>query len=143
LERSFTVEQRQQGGVVSTQEPQVGRQETSDWVGGHELSVEQTAWGTVVLARGELDVGSVVQLRQRLEGAAGSARVLLDLAEVTFIDSLSLATIVAAKRRLDANGRLAVVADHPYVLLIFEAGGLDAVVDVFRTRAEAEAHLAA
>jgi hypothetical protein len=35
------------------------------------------------------------------------------------------------------------VADHPYVLLIFEAGGLDAVVDVFRTRAEAEAHLAA
>ena len=127
---------------MSTQEPQVGRQETSDWRGGHELTAEQTAWGTRVIARGELDIASVGQLRQRLEAATGSSRVLLDFADVTFIDSLSLATIVAAKRRLDDNGRLAVVADHPYVLLIFEAGGLDSVVEVFRTRAEAEAYLA-
>ena len=127
---------------MRSQQPQNGNQQTPDWREGHELVVETAPWeGTVLVARGELDIGSVMALREKLEGASGSARVLLDLAEVTFIDSLSLAAIVAAKRRLDDSGRLAVVADHPYVLLIFEAGGLDSVVEVFRTRAEAEAYL--
>ena len=115
-----------------------------DWQEGHELVVEQAPWeGTLLVARGELDIASVTTLREKLDEAAGSARILLDFAEVTFIDSLSLATIVAANRRLDADGRLAVVADHPSVLLIIEAGGLDSVVEVFRTRAEAEAWLLA
>ena len=115
-----------------------------DWQEGHELAVEPTPWeGTLLVARGELDIASVTTLREKLDEAARSSRLLLDFAEVTFIDSLSLATIVAAKRRLDENGRLAVVADHPYVLLIIEAGGLDSVVEVFRTRAEAEAWLLA
>src|SRR3954451_64519 len=135
---------RHQGGVVRSQQPQNGNQQAPDWREGHELFVETAPWeGTLLVARGELDIASVMALREKLEGASGSARVLLDFAEVTFIDSLSLAAIVAAKRRLDDGGRLAVVADHPYVLLIFEAGGLDSVVEVFRTRDEAEAYLLA
>jgi anti-anti-sigma factor len=129
---------------VRSQQPQNGNPQTSDWREGHEIVVEPAPWeGTLLVARGELDIASVMALREKLEGASGSARVLLDFAEVTFIDSLSLAAIVAAKRRLDEHGRLAVVADHPYVLLIFEAGGLDSVVEVFRTRVEAEAYLIA
>jgi anti-sigma B factor antagonist len=101
--------------------------------------------GLLLVARGELDISAVSELRGNLERAtsSGAWRILLDLAEVTFIDSLSLAAIVAANRRLGHAGRLALVADHAYVLLILEACGLDSVVEVFRTRDEAETYLLA
>ena len=113
---------------------------------GHELLVEPASFdGLCVVARGELDIASAFTLRDRLHGAAASGvrRILLDLGDVTFMDSLSMAAVVATQRRLGEEGRLAVVATHPYVLLIFEAGGIDSVVEVFRTREAAEAHLAA
>ena len=127
---------------MTLHQPVNGNQESPASREGHELFVEPAPWeGTLLVARGELDIATVMALRGKLEGATGSARVLLDFADVTFIDSLSLAAIVACKRRLSEDGRLAVVADHPYVLLIFEAGGLDSVVELFRTRAEAEPYL--
>jgi len=113
---------------------------------GHELFAEAAAFdGLALVARGELDIASAFALREKLHGAAASGvrRILLDLADVTFMDSLSMAAVVATQRRLGDEGRLAVVATHPYVLLIFEAGGIDSVVEVFRTRKAAEAHLAA
>jgi anti-sigma B factor antagonist len=109
-----------------------------------ELEEVPASWdGLLLAARGELDIAAVGGLRERLERAtsSGAERILLDLAEVTFIDSLSLAAIVAANRRLGHAGRLAIVADHAYVLLILEACGLDSVVEVFRTRGEAETYL--
>lgn len=111
---------------------------------GHELLEEPAAFdGLLVVARGELDIASAFTLRDKLHGAAASGvrRILLDLTDVTFMDSLSMAAVVATQRRLGDEGRLAVVATHPYVLLIFEAGGIDSVVEVFRTRDAAEAHL--
>ena len=113
---------------------------------GHELFEEPASFdGLLVVARGELDIASAFSLRDKLHGAAASGvqRILLDLTDVTFMDSLSMAAVVATQRRLGDEGRLAVVATHPYVLLIFEAGGIDSVVEVFRTREAAEAHLAA
>ncbi len=113
---------------------------------GHELLEEPASFdGLLVVARGELDIASAFSLRDKLHGAAasGTQRILLDLADVTFMDSLSMAAVVATQRRLGDEGRLAVVATHPYVLLIFEAGGIDSVVEVFRTRDAAEAHLRA
>jgi anti-sigma B factor antagonist len=112
----------------------------------YELVDVPASWeGLLLVARGELDIAAVSELRERLERAtsSGAGRILLDLAEVTFIDSLSLAAIVAANRRLGHAGRLALVADHAYVLLILEACGLDSVVEVFRTRDEAETYLLA
>jgi anti-anti-sigma factor len=92
---------------------------------------------------GELDVTSVAELREALDAlvANGSGGLVVDLSEVSFIDSLSIAAIVAAKRRLGDERRMAIVASHPYVLLIFEAGGLDSVVPLFATADDAEAHV--
>jgi len=95
----------------------------------------------VLVARGELDVAAVPELRARLEGVAPGKRLLMDLLDVTFIDSLSLAAIVAAKRRMGPEGRMALAADHHYVLLILEAGGLESVVEIFPTRDQAQAYL--
>lgn len=99
--------------------------------------------GSLLALRGDFDVSCVRELRQALEAvvAEGSGGLILDLSEVTFIDSLSIAAMVAARRRLGDERRMAVVARHPYVLLIFEAGGLDSVVPLFSTVERAEAHV--
>jgi anti-sigma B factor antagonist len=110
------------------------------------ISAETPDWpGALIVARGELDVQSVADLRARLNEAidAGNTKVVIDLAQVSFIDSLSLSALVGARRRLSEHGRLAVVAAHEYVLLILQATGLEQVLDVFATRAEAEAFVQA
>jgi anti-sigma B factor antagonist len=111
----------------------------SSWQGGFLLAEESVPWGKLLVASGELDLAATPTLRGWLTTAvaAEARRVVLDFTEVTFIDSLALASVVAAKRRLGSEARLAVVATNPYVLLILEAGGLDSVFEVFRTRDDA------
>jgi anti-sigma B factor antagonist len=106
------------------------------------ISAETPDWpGALIVARGELDVQSVADLRARLNEAidAGNTKVVIDLAQVSFIDSLSLSALVAARRRIGDQGRLAVVAVHEYVRLIMQATGLEQVLDVFETREDAVA----
>jgi anti-sigma B factor antagonist len=106
------------------------------------ISAETPDWpGALIVARGELDVQSVADLRARLNEAidAGNKKVVIDLAQVSFIDSLSLSALVAARRRIGDDGRLAVVAMHEYVRLILQATGLEQVLDVFETREDAVA----
>ncbi len=113
------------------------------WHDGDVMVEERHGSVFVLEVHGEVDVASSGELRRRLREAAlsGATRVLVDLSDVTFIDSIAMAGIVGAQRRLPTDGRLAVVAHHPYVLLVLEAVGLRHVVNVFDTRAEAEAHL--
>ena len=106
------------------------------------ISAETPDWpGALIVASGELDVQSVPELKECLAEAvdAGTKRVVVDLADVSFIDSLSLSALVGARRRLGEDGRLAVVAVHEYVRLILQATGLEQVLDVFDTRDEAVA----
>ena len=113
------------------------------WRGGFLLAEESVPWGRLAVLVGELDMDAAPALREWLSDAVeeGADRVVLDFSDVTFVDSLSLAAVVAAKRRLGPGARLAVVADNPYVLLILEAGGLDSVFEVFATRGEAVEHV--
>jgi anti-sigma B factor antagonist len=108
------------------------------------LADEATPWGAVIAVSGELDITGVPALRERLDAvmSRGVRRLVLDLTGIRFIDSVSLAAIVAAGRRMGDDGRLVIATSHPYVLLILEAGGLDSVIDIFSTRDEAEAALA-
>ncbi|MDX6640732.1 MAG: hypothetical protein QOF12_1743 [Solirubrobacteraceae bacterium] len=113
-------------------------------VGVHQITERPVSWsGSMLAVSGELDVSSVSEMRKALETLVADrvGGVIVDLSEVSFIDSLSIAAIVAAKRRLGEERRMAIVADHPYVLLIFEAGGLDSVVPLFATVDLAEAHV--
>ena len=108
--------------------------------GPYGFSVEREPWGRVIAAWGELDIAATPDLRQRVEEALddGTQRLLLDLGGVTFIDSIALAAIVAAKRRLGPDGRLAIASHHSYVLLILKATALDSVLAVYPSRAAAE-----
>ena len=61
---------------------------------------------TVVVPVGELDLATAPALDQALEDAFGShsARVVLDLRELEFIDSSGLRSLLIARRRADAAG---------------------------------------
>jgi anti-sigma B factor antagonist len=98
----------------------------------------------VITVHGELDMLTVPELRTALAEAieGGAKRLLLDLTDVSFIDSVSLAAIVNARRGLGESGRVGVVIEEgSYAMLIFEIGGLDSVVELFHTRERAVAQL--
>jgi anti-sigma B factor antagonist len=106
-------------------------------------AVEDTTDGdlAIVAMGGELDYEASPQLRARLVGAikAGGRRLVLDLSDVTFIDSTAIGVLAGTVARLDeaGGGSLAVVSTNDKVLQIFEITGLDGVISLHSSREEA------
>jgi anti-sigma B factor antagonist len=93
--------------------------------------------GVVLTASGELDIATAPELRDRLNAAvdAAAGRLVVDLRPVFFLDSVALAALLHARRRLPEGGRMAVVVDpESYVRLIFEVAGMPDCFDVVETR---------
>ena len=101
------------------------------------LSETEVAGGGVLLAvRGELDVATVPALRDRLAALTenGGQRLLVDLREVSFMDSTALAAFIHARKRLANSGRMALVIEPgSYARLILEVTCLESVLDVADT----------
>jgi anti-sigma B factor antagonist len=100
----------------------------------------------VVAVTGELDISTVSGFRDALKALTEEhvAGLVVDLSQVTFVDSVAVGSILQAKRRLAEDGRVAIVIpEQSYAGMIFDVVGADAIVDVFRTRAEALAHVVA
>jgi anti-sigma B factor antagonist len=97
-----------------------------------------------VAPAGELDAYTGPELREELAGAieAGARFVVLDMAQVEYMDSVGLGIIVgAAKRAVEREGCLAVAAPRPNVLRVFEISGTRELLKVVPTQAEAQARL--
>jgi anti-sigma B factor antagonist len=98
---------------------------------------------------GEIDYGGCPELRaciaQQID--AGRRRLIVDLSEVSFIDSMAIGVLVAAVARLRASGTGSLVAvcarQNERVLRIFDIAGVANVLSLYRSRAEALAALAA
>jgi anti-sigma B factor antagonist len=71
-----------------------------------EISMRSSAGVVVIAVRGELDAASGVPLRTLLTKALEPlpTRLVLDLADLTFIDSVGLSVLVAAHNRCTAAG---------------------------------------
>ena len=84
----------------------------------------------VVAVAGEVDIATVTRLRERLFELAASGRTLVvDLDQVSFIDSSGLAALVGAARRAAAHGTsLQVVCARPRTRQLFRLTGLDGQV---------------
>ena len=85
----------------------------------------------LVTLGGELDVLTAgAALRELLEQCAESGRhVVLDMSQVTFIDSAGIGLLVKTHRRLaDIDRRLVMLRPHPSVRRIIELTGLDQVL---------------
>jgi anti-sigma B factor antagonist len=97
--------------------------------------------GVVILAvRGEADLHAAPELRDRLSMAleGGATSVVLDLTEVTFVDSMTLGVLVGGAKRARANGgELRLVTSAGPIRRILEVTLLDRVFPIDATRADA------
>jgi anti-sigma B factor antagonist len=100
----------------------------------------------VLVLRGELDLATVPAFEQGLEEALeGDIRqVVIDLGQVTFIDSTGIMALLSALRMLlRRQARMALACANPTVLRLFQVTRTDATFDIFPTREQALAHLGA
>src|SRR6476619_7442202 len=95
-----------------------------------ELGVETDNGAVSFIPRGELDLATAPEVEEKVLAAvrAGDKPVVLDLRELTFMDSTGVRTIVAAHRAAEENGtELRVIrpsADNP-VSRVIEISGID------------------
>src|SRR4051794_14925979 len=98
-----------------------------DGVGRFEVRTWPDRERVIVALRGELDIDSVGAVRAALADlqAAGWAGIVLDLRELSFIDSMGLSLLLeadgAARRR---GASLAIVDGSPAVARLLEVVGL-------------------
>lgn len=93
----------------------------------------------IVTAAGEIDIATVTGLRQRLfELAATGGPLVIDLDQVSFIDSAGLSALVGTANRAAAYGSsLRVVCASPKIRKLFRLTGLDRRMPPARTLDEA------
>ena len=92
----------------------------------------------VVVVGGDVDLHSAPELREQLERVSNEdhpSRIVVDLSEATFLDSMALGVLLAAKRSAEARGkRFVIVAATPEIRRIFEITMLDSVFELHATR---------
>jgi anti-sigma B factor antagonist len=93
----------------------------------------------VVWAAGEVDVSTAPRLREHLTTLPVDARrVVVDLSEVTFLDSTGLGVLVAGWKRCQESGAsLELVVTRPQVRKVLEITSLDGVFTIFDSIDEA------
>ena len=104
------------------------------------IDVEQLSSSAVVTVGGDVDLHSAPLLRDELTLLADAdvGQIVLDLSDATFLDSMALGVILAAKKRLTAqHGRLELVVPAPEIRRIFEITMLDRVFDLHESQEEA------
>jgi anti-sigma B factor antagonist len=98
-----------------------------------DLSTEQRQGGAVVRLAGELDLSQADNLSQELERAEEDEPDILvvDLREVSFMDSTGLRLLLAALRRAEPAGRrLVLVRGQEQVRDLFRVARLDDVFEL-------------
>jgi anti-sigma B factor antagonist len=87
----------------------------------------------VLLVSGEIDVASAPEFHASLSDLIGQGTeiVIVDLSQVSFIDSTGLGVLVGAEKQMrDAGQALRLVVTQPQILRLLELTGLDQVFTV-------------
>jgi len=93
------------------------------------LRIEAGSGGLTVRAVGEIDLDSAPRLRECLAFLVGD--VVLNLAEVSFIDSSGIAVLVAEhKRRVSSGEKLIITGSSSMARRVFQVTGVDRVLDL-------------
>jgi anti-sigma B factor antagonist len=71
---------------------------------GLAVEIAYSGGAVTVTVRGEIDLASALALQAALDAVESDTHVFVDCADVQFIDSTGVKTLLAATMRLDANG---------------------------------------
>jgi len=105
-----------------------------------ELQVKTEGENCIVSVQGNrIDAAVALDFKEavRRETDAGSARVVLDLTQVAFIDSSGLGAIVACMKHLAPERRLILAGLTPPVEKVFKLTRMDSVFEIYLTLEEA------
>lgn len=104
------------------------------------VDIENRADHAVVTAAGEIDASTADTVAGAVNSTLGDGfkQVLLDFAQVTFIDSTGLGMLVKSHRAAEAAGaRFAVVHPTPQTRKLIRVLGLDALLHIYDTPEQA------
>ena len=103
------------------------------------LRVEAVGTACVVSLGGELDLYNAEQVRSALVTACGESpeRVIVDLAEVDFMDSTALGVLIEARTKLDNRQAFLLAAPGVETKRALQISGLDRHFNVHNTVSEA------
>jgi anti-sigma B factor antagonist len=99
----------------------------------------------VIALSGEVDIYTAPQFKECLLGLldAGVKRLVVDLSQITFIDSTALGVLIGGVRRVHGSGgAMTIVVTTRPVERVLSITGLDRVFSMHATRDEALAALA-
>jgi anti-sigma B factor antagonist len=107
-----------------------------------EITERRCGVWTVLQLGGELDTVTAGELRDRLAHviAAGLHRLVVDLDRLVFLDSSGLSVLVGGLRAVrQQGGALRLVCTHPRWRAVLTTSGLDRVLPVYASAADATA----
>lgn len=98
------------------------------------IDVSQPSKGLYVVSlTGEMDIATAPELPRRLETlhGAGPHQIVVDLANLTFIDSTGINALAVAAKAIQGNGgEMTLVAPTPHTQRVFEIVHLSEVVSI-------------
>jgi anti-sigma B factor antagonist len=109
-----------------------------------QLSVDIQTDGDlgILVAKGEVDMATAGLVRRAITDlvAKGLAHLVLDMSDVTFIDSTGLGVLVGGRKKVEQlQGSLTLVCANPRILRLFKITGLDQAMAIHETMDEARA----
>ena len=94
----------------------------------------------LIRLQGEFDLHTGPQFERRVLEALGrgASQIVIDLSDVSFIDSTTIGILMRTRKRLaPLRGRLLVICSDRNVLRLFEITALDRMFELYRTAEEA------
>lgn len=108
------------------------------------LLVVDDADEAVISVVGELDSFTACELRAGITAVVGRQATIIDIRDVPFVDSAGLGALLGGIRRLrEAGGNVVLCCTHPGVLRLLTVTGLDRIVAITKSPAEARQVIAA
>ena len=100
--------------------------------------IDDDADPAVIRVAGELDSFSACELRTGIADVLGRPATILDIRDVPFVDSAGLGAVIGGIRRLrEAGASVALCCTRPSVLRLLRMTGLDRMVPIADSPAEA------
>lgn len=106
------------------------------------MQVTTTAHGDTIVAvvhEDRIDASSAVQFKDMMQaiGRTANSRVILDLAQVQFLDSSGLGAVVAVMKAYSPDKTLELAGLNPVVQKVFRLTRMDKVFKVYESSAQA------
>ncbi len=102
-----------------------------------DIALEDVGGHSVIVLSGEVDVYSAPKLRDTIRNLVeeGRYRIVVDLEDVTFLDSTGLGVLVGGLKRVKHHqGDLGIICNQERIMRIFRITGLTKVFNIYSSR---------